>query len=54
MPVTNNADLNNKYGNIDLDILEGKANINCDYGSIQIDKLSNPNNTIELDYCGKL
>lgn len=52
MPVTNNADLNNKYGNIDLDILEGKANINCDYGSIQIDKLSNPNNTIELDYCG--
>ena len=52
MPVTNNADLNNKYGNIDLDTLEGKANINCDYGSIQIDKLLNSNNSIELDYCG--
>ncbi|MFY7670859.1 hypothetical protein ACOSP6_07190 [Tenacibaculum sp. MEBiC06402] len=51
MPVTNNADLNNKYGSIDLDVLEGKANINCDYGSIQIDKLMNSNNTIELDYC---
>jgi hypothetical protein len=51
MPKTNNADLNNKYGSIDLDVLEGKANINCDYGSIQVDKLLNANNTIELDYC---
>lgn len=52
MPITNNADLNNKYGNIDLDELKGKANINCDYGAIQIDKLLNQDNTIELDYCG--
>ncbi|MGQ3679248.1 hypothetical protein [Tenacibaculum discolor] len=52
MPVTNNADLNNKYGNIELDKLEGKSNINCDYGKIQIDQLLNETNNINLDYCG--
>lgn len=53
MPITNNADLHNKYGNIYLlDKLEGKSNINCDYGKIQIDQLLNSNNNISLDYCG--
>ncbi|MGB1042392.1 MAG: hypothetical protein ACPGU6_03290 [Tenacibaculum sp.] len=52
MPITNNADLNNKYGNIELDELQGKANINCDYGNIEIDKLLNETNSINLDYCG--
>ena len=52
MPVTNNADLHNKYGNIELDVIEGKTNIDCDYGSIQIEKLLNPYNSILLDYCG--
>ncbi len=52
MPITNNADLHNKYGNIDLDILEGKANIDCDYGTIQVEKLLNKDNSINLDYCG--
>ncbi|SNR16018.1 hypothetical protein [Tenacibaculum jejuense] len=51
MPITNNADLNNKYGNIELDIIEGKANINCDYGAIQVEKLLNSSNSISLDYC---
>ena len=52
MPITNNADLNNKYGSIELDKLEGKANLNCDYGNIQVDQLLNDSNTIDLDYCG--
>lgn len=53
MPITNNADLHNKYGDIYLlDELEGKSNINCDYGKIQIDQLLNSNNNISLDYCG--
>ncbi|WGH76376.1 hypothetical protein P8625_04240 [Tenacibaculum tangerinum] len=52
MPITNNADINNKYGTIELDKLEGKSNINCDYGKIQIDQLLNETNTINLDYCG--
>ncbi len=51
MPVTNNADLNNEYGNIELDTLEGKANIDCEYGDIDIDKLLNASNSIQLDYC---
>ncbi|TYP98778.1 hypothetical protein C7447_10293 [Tenacibaculum adriaticum] len=52
MPKTNNADLHNKYGNIELDELEGKANIECDYGNIEVEKLLNETNSIELDYCG--
>ena len=52
MPRTNNADLNNEYGTIELDKLEGKANLNCDYGNIIIDALLNDSNTIKLDYCG--
>lgn len=52
MPITNNADLNNKYGDIVLDKLQGKANLNCDYGNIEIDQLLNDTNSINLDYCG--
>ncbi|TCI90718.1 hypothetical protein [Tenacibaculum sp. M341] len=52
MPKTNNADLHNKYGGIELDVLEGRANIDCDYGSIQIEKLLNDGNSINLGYCG--
>lgn len=52
MPITNNADLNNKYGAIEIDKLEGKANLNCDYGNINVDELLNDSNTINLDYCG--
>lgn len=52
MPITNNADLHNKYGNIELDKLEGKSNIDCDYGKIQIDQLLNDSNNINIDYCG--
>ncbi len=52
MPITNNADLNNKYGAIEIDKLKGKANLNCDYGNINVDQLLNDSNTINLDYCG--
>ena len=52
MPVTNNADLHNKYGNIELDVIKGKTNIDCDYGSIQVEKLLNTTNSINIDYCG--
>lgn len=52
MPMTNNADLNNKYGSIDLESLKGSCNIECSYGSIQVDELSGNNNSIDLGYCG--
>ena len=50
MPLTNNANLNNDYGSIRLDELEGNANINCDYGKITVGDLKG-NSSINLDYC---
>lgn len=51
MPVTNNVGLNNDYGSISLDELEGEASINCDYGKIMIGDLKGSNSDINLDYC---
>jgi len=51
MPVTNNVVLDNDYGSIVLNELNGSADINCDYGKITIGELNNTNNTINLDYC---
>jgi len=53
MPVTNNVDLNNDYGAITLDKLEGSAKINCDYGKITIGELLNSSNYINIDYTNK-
>jgi len=53
MPVSNNVYLNNDYGSIHLDKLEGSAEINCDYGKILIGELMNSNNSINIDYTNK-
>ena len=53
MPVSNNVDLSNDYGTINLDKLEGSAEINCDYGKITIGELLNSNNNINIDYTNK-
>jgi len=53
MPVTNSVNLNNDYGGIALDKLEGSAKINCDYGKITIGELLNPSNSINIDYTNK-
>lgn len=50
MPITNNVDLSNDYGNINLDKLEGHAKINCDYGKITTKELMADNNIITFDY----
>ncbi|WP_298902758.1 hypothetical protein [uncultured Psychroserpens sp.] len=50
MPITNNVDLNNDYGSIDLDKLEGRAYISCDYGKITTKGLMASNNSISFDY----
>lgn len=39
MPITNSVDLENDYGSINLDKLEGKAIISCDYGKITTKEL---------------
>lgn len=50
VPVTNSIDLNNDYGSITLDKIEGNAKINCDYGQIIIGELMDDDNYINIDY----
>lgn len=50
IPITNSVSLYNDYGNINVDKLEGHANINCDYGKITTKELLADNNTLTFDY----
>ncbi|GAA4278917.1 DUF4097 family beta strand repeat-containing protein [Aquimarina mytili] len=50
VPITNKVDLNNDYGNITLDKIEGNAKINCDYGQIIVGELLANDNYINIDY----
>ncbi|WP_452224699.1 hypothetical protein [Lacinutrix chionoecetis] len=50
MPLSNNVDLSNDYGNINLGKLEGRAELNCDYGKITTKELLADNNIINFDY----
>jgi len=50
MPITNNVDISNDYGNINLDKLEGHARIDCDYGKITTKELMADNNMITFDH----
>ena len=50
IPITNNLDLENDYGNIYIDKLTGSCTLNCDYGGIHLGELHNKTNTINMDY----
>ncbi|WP_299364185.1 hypothetical protein [Winogradskyella sp.] len=50
MPISGNVDLNNDYGGINLDRLEGSAKIICDYGKITTKELMSDNNELRFDY----
>ena len=50
IPITNNVDISNDYGNINLDKLHGHAKINCDYGKITTKELMADNNILTFDY----
>ena len=50
LPITNNVNLNNDYGTINLVKLEGKATLHCDYGKITAKELLADNNDISFDY----
>ncbi|MCB0398907.1 MAG: hypothetical protein KDD26_04645 [Winogradskyella sp.] len=50
MPMSGNVDLNNDYGSINLDRLEGNAKIICDYGKITTKELLSDNNELRFDY----
>ncbi|TYB72590.1 hypothetical protein ES676_10465 [Bizionia saleffrena] len=50
MPLTNNVDLSNDYGTINLGKLKGNATLNCDYGKIITKELLSEANNITFDY----
>lgn len=53
LPVKNSIYLNNDYGNITLDRIDGYAKINCDYGRLEIGELRGRNNNLNFDYTSK-
>ncbi|EDM43063.1 hypothetical protein SCB49_12599 [unidentified eubacterium SCB49] len=53
IPITNAVDLDNDYGTIRIDRLEGHARINCDYGQLIIGELLADDNYLEFDYTSK-
>ena len=50
IPITNNVDLNNDYGSINLETLKGYSKINCDYGKITTKELLGDSNKLSFDY----
>ena len=53
LPVKNSVNLNNDYGNIYLDRIDGHAKINCDYGKIDVGELRGRNNELKFDYTSR-
>jgi hypothetical protein len=51
IPVGLNVDLTNKFGDIFLNEITGKAKVNLSYGSLDINKLNNSDNYIDLKFC---
>ena len=53
LPIKNSVNLNNDYGSIILDRIDGHAKINCDYGRLEIGELRGRNNQLNFDYTSK-
>ena len=53
VPVKNSVHLNNDYGSIILDRIDGHAKIACDYGRLEIGELHGRNNQLSFDYTSK-
>ncbi|MCG2459570.1 hypothetical protein K8352_02275 [Flavobacteriaceae bacterium F89] len=53
VPVKNSVNLNNDYGGIILDRIDGHAKINCDYGQLEIGELRGRSNQLNFDYTTK-
>ena len=53
MPINNSLDLSNDYGAINLNKLNGQANISCDYGKLIIGELMADDNSLNFDYTTK-
>ncbi|MGI9546817.1 MAG: hypothetical protein ACR2MM_06260 [Flavobacteriaceae bacterium] len=53
LPVKNSIHLNNDYGGIMIDRIDGHAKISCDYGRLDIGELRGRNNQLSFDYTSK-
>lgn len=53
MPITNSVDLENDYGSIIIDQINGDSKINCDYGRLEIGALNGERNELHFDYTSK-
>ncbi len=53
LPIKSRVDLNNDYGSIILDRIDGHAKINCDYGRLDIGELNGRENQLNFDYTSK-
>lgn len=53
VPTKNSVNLNNDYGSIILDRIDGHAKIYCDYGRLEIGELRGRNNQLNFDYTSK-
>jgi len=53
LPIKNSVSLNNDYGSIVLDRIDGHAKISCDYGRLEIGELHGRNNQLNFDYTSK-
>ena len=51
MPKAGSVKLNNKYGSIIADRVQGRAEIDCQYGSITLGELLSGDNLISIQYC---
>jgi hypothetical protein len=50
MPVSVNLDLTNKFGNIFINEVQGKARINLGYGNLEAKKLGNSDNLLDVKF----
>ncbi len=53
LPIKHSIHLNNDYGSIIIDRIDGHAKINCDYGRLEIGELRGRNNQLNFDYTSK-
>ncbi|RZN81025.1 MAG: hypothetical protein EVB11_10710 [Winogradskyella sp.] len=50
IPITNSIDINNDFGNVNVDTLKGVAKINCDHGNITTKELMADGNELNFDH----
>lgn len=50
MPVNNNLKLVNKFGDVYISVLNGRADLKVSYGNLKCDVLNNPNNRVKIAF----